>query len=204
MKEGRAENRNSFLERLGLKVAKKDIALIDVAYVQAKYGHRNQKRDSGERYFEHLRSVALILMDELNIFEPRMIIAALLHDILEDSHLFTRKSLAFIFGKKLAKMVFTLSVPPVGVVFSTKEKALEQYHLRIKSASIKVIIIKLCDRLHNLRTLNNCSPEKIERKLKETKKHYLPLIGKIRDKYPLVADIFDVQFKLAIKNLETS
>ncbi len=148
------ENHQSFLDRLKLKVTDRELVLIDWAYINAKYGHRNQQRDDGSRYFDHLRSVALILIDELEIFDAEMIMAALLHDILEDSYLFDKKRIKILFGKKVAKMVTLLSIPKMdSAVFSSKDERLSVYHQAIAGSPQRVIIIKLCDRLHNLRTL---------------------------------------------------
>lgn len=205
MKKERArkENHASFLNRLKLKVTAEELALINITYTQSKYAHRSQKRDSGVRYFEHLRAVALILIDELEIYDYEMICAALLHDVLEDSHLFSAADIKFIFGENIAEMVTTLSMPPNDCNrFSSEKEWLDFYHQVIHDTDVQIQIIKLCDRLHNMRTLNPCTKEKRLRKTLETKTHYLPLIEKIYETYPRVADVLTVEFTKAIENLD--
>lgn len=196
------ENHQKFLDRLKLKVTGRELVLIDWAYINAKYGHRNQKRDDGTRYFDHLRSTALILIDELQIFDTEMIIAALMHDMLEDSFLFDEERIRVLFGDEVAKMVMLLSMPKMDEkLFKSKAQRLRVYHHRIKNSPLKVVIIKLCDRLHNLRTMPNCTPEKIKRKSAETIKHYIPLIKLLEDGYPEVAKRFHLKYEQAMSKL---
>jgi len=196
------ENHEKFINRLRLKVTDRELVLIDWAYINAKYGHRNQQRDDGSRYFDHLRSTALILIDELKIFDSEMIISALMHDMLEDSFLFDTKRIKILCGKKVAKMVNQLSMPEMNIkIFKSKKDRLDHYHATIKKSPLKVIIIKLCDRLHNLRTMNNCPPEKRKRKTKETLDHYLPLIRLLNNDYPEIATIFYHEYEKSLDEL---
>jgi len=153
--------------------------LITFAYRQAKNGHGygDKRRDGGERQFEHPKRVALILMDENADFmppDPEMIIAALLHDIKEDCFILTWEDIERIFGKRIKKMVEIL----------TKDKELgeelrnEIYFKKLAAASSKIKNIKLADRLDNVRTLGDCSPEKQKEYLSETINFYLPLAKK--------------------------
>lgn len=153
-----------FEERLEGKIPLEKIQLVMIAYRLAKYGHKGDLRDDGvTRVFEHPKSVALIHMDELHIFDYRMIIGALLHDIREDSHILLPEDIALIFGKRVAHYVAVL----------TKDVHIEQYLERLQRASRKSQIIKLADRLHNMRTLYGCTKEKQERKIEETQKYFL-------------------------------
>lgn len=196
------ENHQTFLNRLKLKVTNRELIFIDWAYINAKYGHRNQKRDDGTRYFDHLRATALILIDELQIFDSEMIIAALMHDMLEDSFLFDEERIRVLFGDEVSKMVMLLSMPKMDeTIFKYKEDRLETYHETIKNSPLKVVIIKLCDRLHNLRTMPNCTPQKIKRKTQETIKHYIPLIGLLDNDYPQIARIFRAEYRKAMSQL---
>jgi len=202
------ENHASFLKRLERlvdekKITRRQFVITDWAYINAKYGHRNQKRDDGTRYFEHLRATALILIDELKIYDPEMIQTALMHYMLEDSYLLDKERIKILFGPNVAGMVFTISMPPESDErFSSKQERLDFYHERMKYSPIKIKIIKLCDRLHNSRTLGNCTPEKKRRKIAETIEHYLPLIEDVAIEYPGISRVLRREFNLAIANLE--
>lgn len=171
--------RKEFERRLREKadLTPKEFQLIMLAYRLSKYGHRNQERDDGERYFEHPKRVALILIDENTDFmplRPEMVITALLHDIKEDSFILTWEDIEMIFGKNVRKMVETL----------TKDRNLEKelrdefYFKRLAAASSRIKNIKLADRLDNVRHLAGCSLEKQRRYLKETEEFFLPLAEK--------------------------
>lgn len=161
--------REEFRARLEGKMPEKQIYQIMLAYKLAKYGHAGRFRDDGTtRYFEHPKEVALILIDELGIYDHRMIVAALLHDIEEDTNILGREDnwsdIAFIFGKRVAHYVKLL----------TKDTAEEKYIERLRRATKKSQIIKLADRLHNARTLGTCTSEKQQRYIQETNHYFLP------------------------------
>ena len=157
-------NREKFLAKLAPFYL--NISFVDDAYMFAKYGHRGQKRDDGSRYFDHPRAVAEIVIDELKIVDNWMIVAAaLLHDILEDSYLFNESRLQFCFGAHVALWVKLL----------TKEKGVDYYKRLRECVYWQVLLVKLCDRLHNLRTLHNCSSKKQHWYIEETKKYHIPL-----------------------------
>jgi len=162
-----------FLRRLRRRVSLHERQLIDLAYRLSKYAHRGQTRDGGERYFDHPKSVALILIDELQIYDADMIIAALLHDVVEDTWMLSHRDVALIFGTRVARMVKLL----------TKERnptAVQKlrYLKRIATADEDIRIIKLADRLHNVRTLSTCSADKISRNLSETCDVFVPMAQK--------------------------
>ena len=144
---------------------------IMLAYRLAERGHEGQLRDGGEPYFEHPKRTALILMDELKIFEPKMLITALLHDIKEDSSILEWNDIELIFGKRIKEMVEIL----------TKDNSLEkeqrdkEYLEKIQNADKTTKIIKLADRLDNLRTLQVCSEVKQKHIIQETREHYLEI-----------------------------
>lgn len=144
---------------------------VHTAYVFAKYGHRNQMRDCGTiRYFEHPRDVALIIIRELGLSSDwQLIVTALLHDILEDSRLLSKHRLFVNFGDIVAHWIELLS----------KEKGVD-YYARLSSCGIwQVFLVKLADRLHNVRSLNGTSPEKQKKYRDETRALYLPLCDKL-------------------------
>ena len=157
-------NREKFLAKLKLLPQHREA--VDAAYMFAKYGHRGQRRDDGSRYFNHPRAVALIVIDELKIVDDwEIVAAALLHDILEDSFILDKNRVEFCFGARVALWVKIL----------TKEKGVD-YYKRLRECGIwQALLVKLCDRLHNLRTLHNCSLAKQCWYIEETKMHHIPL-----------------------------
>lgn len=149
----------------------REFQLIMLAYRLSKYGHRNQKRDGGGRYFEHPKRVALILMDECGIVSPDTTIVSLLHDIKEDSFILTWDDIEIIFGKKIRKMIETL----------TKNKKLskslrdEEYSHKLLIAPREVKTVKLADRLDNIRDMKGWPLEKIKEYIEETARVFLPM-----------------------------
>ena len=141
------------------------------AYNFSKYGHRGQERDNGDRYFEHPRRVALILIDELKIYDHEMIIAALLHDIEEDSYILTWDRIQKDFGDRALGFIKLL----------TKQlgQKLEDYLLALQQADEAAQLLKLADRLDNVRDMKGCTEEKRKRYLLETTRYFLPWARKI-------------------------
>lgn len=166
------------LEKIKENYAGADGALLLKAYEYAKEAHANQKRASGEPYFIHPCAVADILMD-LGL-DAATIAAALLHDVIEDTantaedirREFNDEVLALVGGvTKLEK-----------IVFKSKEDENAENFRKIFVAmakDVRVIIIKLADRLHNMRSLNFLSPERQQRMASETLDIYAPLAGRL-------------------------
>jgi GTP pyrophosphokinase len=144
-------------------VPPKDVRIIERMYRYSKYGHRNQVRDNDVRYFDHPKECAIIAMREFKISDWRTITVLLGHDLQEDSFLADSEDLEINFGTDVARDIRVLSKIP-------KEGYLERLRL---FGSSTAWIAKLCDRLHNLRTLSGCTPEKQVKQIKETKDHYL-------------------------------
>ena len=204
-KQVTGEDHGSFIKRFKLKIPPLDIEKLDYAYDMAKHGHRNQFRESGERYFEHVRATALIMVDELGITDVEMLMVALLHDMLEDTFLLTPDRIKITFGERVARMICGISKPKKsGSRFSDNDERQEGYFKQITNASVEEKIVKLADRLHNLRTLNQCSKEKQLRKIKETKERYLPLLDDIRTEYPDISACLLELFRIALENLESN
>ncbi|MFA6475879.1 MAG: HD domain-containing protein [Candidatus Paceibacterota bacterium] len=193
------------MRRFRLKVTPTDLKRLDMAYDMAKYGHRNQFRESGERYFEHVRNTAIILVDELGVYDVELIMAALLHDILEDSFLLKGDRTEMIFGARVAYITTTVSkLPKDDPRFATPKQRLLFYHQQIKNGNWEVKLVKLADRLHNLRTLMSCSLEKQKRKLAETKRSYLPLVRDLSSDYRETAKQLETAFRQAIATVQKS
>jgi GTP pyrophosphokinase len=190
------------MNRFILKITPGDTAKLDFAYELAKYGHREQFRDSGVRYFEHLRKTAIILVDELGILDIDIIIAALLHDMFEDSFLLTLNRLIVTFGERVANFVAVLSKPKKGDPrFASDSERHQWYFAQFPAVSPEAKIIKLADRLHNMRTLSFCATEKQARKIEETRRIYFPLLASIAEKYPGPAQYLKDQLEQALRLL---
>lgn len=193
------EDHNSFMKRFCLKITPADIEKLDYAYDLAKHGHRNQFRESGARYFEHVRATAIILVDELGVTDVEVIIAALLHDMLEDGFLLTPSRIKITFGKRVAALVMAVTKPKKGDKrFSSDTERHNWYFDQMRTVSPEAKLLKLADRLQNMRTLGSCSPQKQDRKIAETKEIYLPLASDIAEKYPEKASYILSQLEIAI------
>jgi GTP pyrophosphokinase len=149
--------------------------LIERAYITAKDAFRVKYRESGERYFEHLRAVALILMAYERVRDVNVIVAALLHDIIEDIPGWSQETLASSFNQIVAEYVWWVSKPPLDNFKQDKEARNRAYHQNLSHAPRPALLIKLADRLHNLLTLWDTPLIKQKRKVQETQDFYLPI-----------------------------
>jgi len=170
-----AENRETFFKRIASFLPTLDprYKAIEKAYDFAKDAFREKYRKGGDRYFEHLRGVALILIDYLRVKNYRLIIAALLHDIVEDIPSWTIERIRGEFDDDVALLVEWLTKPPPEK-FSSEEERDEAYYNRFAFAPREFFLIKLADRLHNLITLWPYPPKKRTRKIEETRRYFLP------------------------------
>jgi hypothetical protein len=167
--------RAEFFHRLEPFHAPSTLQSIELAYTLAKFGHRAQVRkeanDDGTpvRYFEHVRRVALILIDEVRIVQPEMIIAALLHDGFEDTRDITPLMVEHVWGGEVVRLIKTLSKVP-------KDGYLDRFSM---CTDWRAYVIKACDRLDNLRSLGATSREFQLRQLEETRLKYYPLFDRM-------------------------
>ncbi|MCI1723187.1 MAG: bifunctional (p)ppGpp synthetase/guanosine-3',5'-bis(diphosphate) 3'-pyrophosphohydrolase [Lachnospiraceae bacterium] len=156
-----------------------DISMIRKAYETASEAHKDQKRKSGEPYIIHPLCVALILADlEL---DKETIIAGLLHDVVEDTGM-TIEEIRKRFGDEVALLVD--GVTKLGQIdYSVDKVEVQAENLRkmflAMAKDIRVILIKLADRLHNMRTLQYMRPEKQKEKARETMDIYAPIAQRL-------------------------
>lgn len=173
------ETRETFFKRIAMFLPELDpkYKKIEMAYDDAEEAFRGKKRDGGGGYFEnHLLPVTLILVEYLEIRDYELIIAALLHDILEDTN-WTVERLRSRYGDRVALLVW-YATEPDDEEFGSKEASELVYYTRFESAARDVFIIKLADRLHNLTTLGARPKEKRATKVEETVRHYMPYARK--------------------------
>lgn len=169
-----SENRESFFRRVAHHYPTLDprYQKIERAYNDAKDAFRGKLRDDGKtRYFEHIRAVALILLEYLRIKDPDIIVTALLHDIVEDKDKWTIDRVRNEYGDQVAYLMQYVTKPPE---YSDKVIRDMVYHQRFDGAPRKFFLIKLADRFHNISTLWSCTEEKRRRKIEETRRFYLP------------------------------
>ncbi len=153
-------------------------SMLQKAYDFAQAAHANQKRASGEPYFIHPCAVAEILMD-LGL-DKATIAAALLHDVIEDTES-TADDIRKEFGEEVLNLVGGVTKLEK-IVFKSKEDENAENFRKIFVAmakDVRVIIIKLADRLHNMRSLNFLSQERQQRMANETLDIYAPLAGRL-------------------------
>lgn len=167
-----------FLEELQKYNSNYDTELIGKAFDKAESLHNGQLRKSGEPYFVHPINVALILA-QLGMDEET-IVGGLLHDVVEDTE-YTREELVDDFSEEIALLVD--GVTKLGSIkFESKEELQAENFRKMflaMSKDIRVLIIKLADRLHNMRTMQYMSPAKQVEKSKETLEIYAPLASRL-------------------------
>lgn len=191
-----------------------DISMIEKAYKVASEAHEGQKRKSGEPYIIHPLCVAIILADlEL---DKETIVAGLLHDAVEDTWM-TYEEVEKEFGSEVALLVD--GVTKLGQLsYSADKVEVQAENLRkmflAMAKDIRVILIKLADRLHNMRTLQYMRPEKQQEKARETMDIYAPIamrlgISKIKVelddlslKYLKPDVYYDLAHKVALRKSE--
>ena len=155
-----------------------DIAQIREAYEFSRDAHSGQFRKSGEAYISHPLAVAGILARWH--LDPQALMAALLHDVIEDTPI-TPDELASRFGKPVADLVDGVSKLD-RIEFQTEVHAQAENFRKMLLAmarDVRVILIKLADRLHNMRTLDSMSPEKRRRIAQETSDIYAPIANRL-------------------------
>jgi guanosine-3',5'-bis(diphosphate) 3'-pyrophosphohydrolase len=169
---------SDFLEMVHRDYGKLDTDLIDKAYAFAEAAHRGQNRESGEPYVVHPVEVAKILL-EMDM-DAATVAAGLLHDVAED----TENSVEFLrenFGDEVALLVDGVTKLSRMEFTSREEQQAESLRkmLLAMAKDIRVVLIRLADRLHNMRTLGYCSKEKQVRVAHETLDIYAPLAHRL-------------------------
>ncbi|MEQ9496256.1 MAG: bifunctional (p)ppGpp synthetase/guanosine-3',5'-bis(diphosphate) 3'-pyrophosphohydrolase [Deltaproteobacteria bacterium] len=168
---------NDIIDRVQQYHPGADVDLIKKAYVYSARAHQGQVRKSGEPYLMHPLEVAGLLADMK--LDEYAISAGILHDTVEDTAA-TSEEIASLFGQEVADIVD--GVTKLNIPFNTAfEKQAENFRrmLVAMAKDIRVILVKLADRLHNMRTLEHMKSEKQEKIAKETLEIYAPLANRL-------------------------
>ena len=163
-------------------LSKEDKQLIRRAFDVALDGHKDQRRKSGEAYIFHPIAVAKIVAQEIGL-DATSIASALLHDVVEDSPDYQIKDIEKEFGKTIATIVGGLTK----ISSLSKEKDMDaslqaenfRKMLLTLNDDVRVIIIKIADRLHNMQTMDSMRPDKQDKIASETLYIYAPLAHRI-------------------------
>lgn len=177
-------------QKLKIYLNDKQIELIHQAYLVAEEAHRGQMRRSGEPYITHPVAAAMILADMK--MDAQSIMATLLHDVIEDTAV-TKEELVAQFGESVAELVDGVS-KLTQIKFESKAEAQAENFRKMMMAmvrDIRVIIVKLADRLHNMRTLGVMPAKKKRRIAIETLEIYAPIANRLgmRDLYTELEDL---------------
>ena len=165
-------------DKLSRYLDRKDVAKVARAYKYSEQCHQGQMRQSGDPYISHPLAVANILADMRMDHESLM--AGLLHDVIEDTGA-TKGQISRRFGRTVADLVDGVS-KLTEIEFETKaEQQAESFQKMTLAMSrdIRVVLVKLADRLHNMRTLGVLSPEKRRRIARETLEIYAPIAQRL-------------------------
>lgn len=172
------ESIDSLCERLIGYLSKTDVQKIKRAYLYSEQAHYGQKRRSGEAYVTHPLHVAEIL-GQLRM-DYQSLIAGMLHDVIEDSGI-SKKALAIQFGDTIAELVDGVSKLS-HIDFASRAEAQAENFQKMTLAmarDIRVIIVKLADRLHNMRTIQSLKTESRRRIARETLDIYSPIANRL-------------------------
>ncbi|WP_448509101.1 RelA/SpoT family protein [Immundisolibacter sp.] len=168
----------SLARRLAAYLPPDDVAAVRRAHAFGAQAHAGQQRQTGEPYIAHPLAVAEILAD-LRV-DRDTLCAAMLHDVIEDTAA-TRTQIAEQFGEEVASLVDAVT-KLTQIRFETREQAQAAYFRKMMLAvagDLRVMLIKLADRLHNMRTLGHLAPDKRRRIARETLDIYAPIANRL-------------------------
>jgi len=177
-------------------VCEENLKEVEKSYLLAAEIHKNQFRQSGEPYINHPLNVAKNVLD-MEVFDPDTISAAILHDTVEDSlGEFTKEDIAVMINPTVSILVDGVSKISRMEFSSKQEQNLANTRKIINGLikDVRIIIIKLCDRLHNMSTLEYKRPEKQKENAEETLKLFVPLALAI-GAYKIKSDLEDLSFR---------
>ena len=173
---------------------RKKVEIIDKAFKFAREAHKGIRRRSGEPYIMHPIAVATIVIQEIGLGSTS-ISAALLHDVVEDTD-YTVEDIEALFGDKIARIVDGLTKISGGIFGAKASLQAENFRklLLTMNEDIRVVLIKMADRLHNMRTLESMPPNKQYKIAGETLYVYAPLAHRL-GLYAIKTELEDLSFK---------
>lgn len=171
------ERAEEVFSSMGKRVGREELEKIKEAFELAREAHAPQKRKSGEPYILHPIAVAKVAADEL-MLDANTVIACFLHDVVEDTP-YTLEDIRKRFGEDVTSLVKVVTKKPKKVYEMSKQ--LDNYKQLLDSLlyDTRAILIKLADRLHNMRTLKSMKPEKQMKIAGETDYFYAPLANRL-------------------------
>lgn len=175
-----------------------DLETIKAAYAFSKYGHAKQIREGGGRYFDHPKSVSIIIFNEWRVLDSGIIAVALLHDVQEDSFILSETRMIVNFGEQLTFTVKLLTKDP-------NNKKI--YYPRLKqSGDWRAVLVKIADRIHNMRTLGARPRHKQLEQVEETRGNFFELCDILEkiipSKYDYVVSIARIELTNLCKHYE--
>lgn len=174
---------------------KTDRAVIRKAFQMATEAHKDMRRKSGEPYVIHPLEVAIICVEEIGL-GTTSIVSALLHDVIEDTDLYKLEDIEKIFGSRVTMIIDGLT--KIKKIFDNTEPSSQAVNYRklleTMSSDVRVILIKLADRLHNMRTLTFMRPEKQMKIAAETHYLFAPLAHRL-GLYAIKSELEDLALK---------
>ena len=162
------------------------------AFSYAVNAHQNQRRKSGEAYVSHPCEVVRILVEEFGIHDPKTLAAAVLHDTVEDVEEVTREEIGALFGSEVEAIVD--GVTKISGFQGARQAFVRMVHRKLftgAASRIETILVKLADRLHNMRTLESLPQHKRQKIADETLDIYAPL-AKVLGLYNLKRELYDL------------
>ena len=184
---------SDFYKKASTYLNKSDIKKIQKAYTLAFYAHEGQLRRDGSKYITHPVAVSNILLDLK--MDPDSICAALMHDVLEDCDV-NKNNLKKLFGDSVAEIIDGVS--KLGKLDITSKNDRDANNLQkmmlAMSKDVRVVLVKICDRLHNMRTIEHLPRSKQIKKSKETIELYGPLALRI-GMQDIRAELEDLAFR---------
>lgn len=179
-------------DALAPRITPEDMERVRKAYLLAKEAHAPQKRKSGEPYILHPIAVALIVAKELQL-DANTVITAFLHDVVEDTP-YTVEDIRQRFGNDVAGLVNVVTKQKKEIYQTTKQVDNYQQILASLHYDIRAVMVKISDRLHNMRTLQSMRPDKQMKIAGETDCFYAPLANRL-GLFEVKSDLENLSFK---------